>query len=146
MEQNRIEQQIDLKASPSRVWKALTDHEQFGQWFGCKFEGPFVVGTTVRGQLNHPGFEQWAIEVKEMEPERLFSFTWHPYPADPAVDYAKEAPTLVEFTLEATRSGTHLVVTVSGFERIPADRRLEAFRRNEEGWIEQLENIARYVG
>ena len=148
MEQNRIEKHIDLKASPSRVWKALTDHKEFGQWFGCKLEEPFVVGKTVRGKLTYPGFEhlQWAVDVKKMEPERLFSFTWHPYPVDVTVDYSKETPTLVEFTLEATSSGTHLVVTESGFEKIPANRRLEAFRMNDEGWIEQLENVAKYVG
>jgi uncharacterized protein YndB with AHSA1/START domain len=84
--------------------------------------------------------------VKKMEPERLFSFTWHPYAVDVTVDYAKETPTLVEFTLETTSGGTHLMVTESGFEKIPANRRLEAFRMDEEGWIEQLENIANYVG
>jgi uncharacterized protein YndB with AHSA1/START domain len=148
MEQNRIEKHIDLKAAPSRVWKALTDYKEFGQWFGCKLEGPFVVGKTIFGTLNFPGFEhmQWGVEVKKLEPERYFSFTWHPYPADATVDYTKETPTLVEFTLEAKGSGTHLVVTESGFEKIPANRRLEAFRKNDEGWIEQLENVAKYVG
>jgi uncharacterized protein YndB with AHSA1/START domain len=149
MEQNRIEKHIDLRASPSKVWKALTDHKEFGQWFGVKLEGPFVVGKTIPGKLNFPGFEhmQWAVDVKKMEPERLFSFTWHPYPADPTIDYTKETPTLVEFTLEVTSSGgTHLMVTESGFEKIPANRRLEAFRMNDEGWVEQLENVAKYVG
>jgi len=148
MEQNRIEKHIDLNAPRSRVWKALTDYQEFGQWFGCKLEGPFVAGKTVSGKLTYPGFEhlQWAVDVKKMEPERLFSFTWHPYPMDDTVDYSKETPTLVEFTLEATDSGTHLVVTESGFEKIPANRRLEAFRMNEEGWIEQLENVAKHVG
>ena len=148
MEQNRIEKHVDLKAPPSRVWKALTDHKEFGQWFGVKLEGPFVVGKTVAGKLTIPGFEhmQWAVDVKKMEPERLFAFTWHPYPADPTIDYSKETPTLVEFTLAASGSGTHLVVTESGFEKIPANRRLEAFRMNDEGWIEQLENVAKYVG
>ena len=145
MEENRIERYIDLKASPSRVWKALTDHKEFGQWFGCVFEGPFVAGQTVRGKLNHPSYEQWAINVKKMEPERLFSFTWHPYPVDLTIDYSKETPTLVEFTLEAKGSGTRLVVTESGFDKLPADRRLEAFRKNNEGWIEQLENVAKHV-
>ena len=147
MEQNRIEKHIDLKASPSRVWKALTDYQEFGQWFGVKLEGPFVVGKTVAGKLTYPGFEhlQWAVDVKKMEPERLFSFTWHPYAVDPTIDYSKETPTLVEFTLEPNGSGTQLTVTESGFDKIPADRRLEAFRKNEEGWIEQLENIAKYV-
>ena len=148
MEQNRIEKHIDLNAPRSRVRKALTDYQEFGQWFGCQFEGPFVVGKMVPGKLNFPGFEhmQWAVDVKKMEPERLFSFTWHPYPADPTIDYSKETPTLVEFTLAVSGSGTHLVVTESGFEKIPANRRLEAFRMNDEGWIEQLENVAKYVG
>ena len=147
MEQNRIEKHVDLKAPPSRVWKALTDHKEFGQWFGVKLEGPFIVGKTVSGKLNHPGLEhmQWTVDVKKMEPERLFSFTWHPYAIDVAVDYSKETPTLVEFKLEAIGSGTHLVVTESGFDKIPANRRLEAFRMDEEGWIEQMENIAKYV-
>jgi uncharacterized protein YndB with AHSA1/START domain len=148
MEQHRIEKHIDLKASPSRVWKALTDHNEFGQWFGVKLEAPFVVGKTVAGKLTYSGFEHlhWAVDVKQMEPERLFSFTWHPYAVDVTVDYTKETPTLVAFTLEARSGGTHLVVTESGFEKIPANRRLEAFRMDEEGWIEQLENIAKYVG
>jgi uncharacterized protein YndB with AHSA1/START domain len=147
MEQNRIEKHIDLKASPSRVWKALTDHNEFGQWFGVNLEGPFVVGKTVAGKLTYPGFEhmQWAVEVKKMEPERLFSFTWHPYAIDVTIDYSKETPTLVEFTLEPNGSGTHLTVTESGFDKIPADRQLEAFRKDEEGWTEQMENIAKYV-
>jgi len=148
MEQNRIEKHIDLKAPPSRVWKALTDYKEFGQWFGVKLEGPFSVGKTVAGKLTYPGYEhmQWAVDVKEMEPERIFSFTWHPYAIDAAVDYSQETPTLVAFTLEAAGSGTHLVVTESGFDKIPANRRLEAFRMDEEGWIEQMENIAKYVG
>lgn len=148
MEQKSIEKHIDLKSPPSRVWKALTDHKEFGQWFGCVFEGPFVVGKTIPGTLNFPGFEhlQWAVDVKKMEHERVFSFTWHPYPADPSVDYAKEPPTLVEFVLHPAGTGTRLVVTESGFENIPSNRRLEAFRMNTEGWVEQLENFARYVG
>ena len=146
--ENRIEKHIDLKAPTSRVWKAITDHNQFGQWFGVKLEGPFVVGKTTHGKMTYPGYEhmQWAVDVKEMQPERLFSFTWHPYAVDEAIDYSKETPTLVEFTLESTGSGTHLVVSESGFDKIPANRRLEAFRMDEEGWIEQLENIAKYVG
>ena len=148
MEQHRIEKHVDLKAPLAKVWKALTDHQEFGQWFGVKLEGPFVVGETVAGKLIYPGFEhmQWAVDVKKMEPERLFSFTWHPYAIDVTVDYSKETPTLVEFAIAATGSGTHLVVTESGFDKIPANRRLEAFRMDEEGWIEQLENIAKYVG
>ena len=145
--ENRIERSIELKAPLSKVWKAITDHNEFGQWFGCQFDGPFVVAKTIPGKLNFPDFDhmQWAVDVKKMEPERLFSFTWHPYPADPAIDYTKETPTLVEFKLQSIPGGTLLTVIESGFENIPANRRLEAFRMDTEGWIEQLENVAKYV-
>ena len=148
METHRIEKHIDLKAAPARVWKALTDHHEFGQWFGVKLEGPFAVGKTVAGKLTYPGFEhmQWAVDVKKMDADRLFSFTWHPYAIDPAVDYSKETPTLVEFNLTPSGTGTRLIVTESGFEKLPANRRLEAFRMDEEGWIEQMLNIAKHVG
>jgi uncharacterized protein YndB with AHSA1/START domain len=148
MEHTKIEKHVDLKAPPARVWKALTDHKQFGEWFGVKVESAFVVGKVAAGKLTYPGFEhmQWAVDVKKMEHERVFSFTWHPFAIDPAVDYDKETPTLVEFTIEPKGTGTHLVVTESGFDKIPANRRLEAFRMDEEGWIEQMDNIAKYVG
>lgn len=146
---NRIEKRIELKASRTRVWKALTDHKEFGQWFGVKLDGPFEAGKTTAGKITYPGFEhiRWAVDVKTMDRERLFSFTWHPYAIDPAVDYSKEEPTLVEFRLESTPAGgTVVTITESGFEKIPANRRLEAFRMNKEGWAEQLKNIANHVG
>jgi uncharacterized protein YndB with AHSA1/START domain len=148
MEQNRIEKHVDLKAPPSRVWRALTDHQEFGAWFGVKLEGPFVVGKTVAGRITFEGYEhmQWAVDVKAMDAEKRFAFTWHPYAIEPSVDYSKETPTLVEFTLEPKGTGTHLVVAESGFDKLPANRRLEAFRMDEEGWIEQMESIAKYVG
>jgi hypothetical protein len=80
-----------------------------------------------------------------MEPERLFSFTWHPYGVDSKIDYSKETPTLVEFRLEKTTSGTLLLLTESGFDKIPSDRRLEAFRMNDGGWAEQMKNIESHV-
>ena len=145
---NRIEKRIELKAPVSRVWRALTDHREFGEWFRVKLDGPFVPGQISRGQITYPGYEhvKWEAVVQKMEPERLFSFTWHPYAVDPQTDYSKETPTLVEFRLEKTTSGTLLLLTESGFDKIPADRRPEAFRMNDGGWTEQMKNIERYVG
>jgi uncharacterized protein YndB with AHSA1/START domain len=80
-----------------------------------------------------------------MEPERLFSFNWHPYAKNPNVDYSSEPPTLVEFTLEKAAGGTRLRVVESGFDKIPASRRAEAFRMNDGGWSAQMQNIADYV-
>ena len=145
---DRIEKHIELKVPVSRVWQALTDHRQFGTWFRVALDGPFVVGAVTRGRITYPGYEHLTMEVtvQAMEPERLFAFTWHPYAVDPKTDYSQEPPTLVEFRLEETAGGTLLHLTESGFDKIPAARRAEAFRMNEGGWAEQLENIEHYVG
>lgn len=144
---DRIEKQIELKAPVTRVWRALTDSREFGEWFGVKFEGPFVAGKAARGRITYPGYEHLILEavVQKIEPEKLFSYTWHPYAVDTKVDYSKEMPTLVEFRLEKTATGTLLRVTESGFDKIPAARRDEAFRKNEGGWAQQVKNIERYV-
>jgi uncharacterized protein YndB with AHSA1/START domain len=144
---NQIEKRVEIKALVSRVWRALTDHREFGEWFQVKLDGPFVPGQISRGHITHPGYEhlKWEAVVQKMEPERLFSLTWHPYPADPKIDYSKETPTLVEFRLEKIASGTLLIVTESGFDKIPSDRRVEAFRMDESGWAGQMKNIESYV-
>src|SRR5580658_5877326 len=144
---DRIEKRIELKAPVSRVWRALTDYREFGEWFRVKLEGPFVPGEIARGHVTYPGYEhvQWEVVVMRMEPETLFSFSWHPYAVDPKVDYSKETPTLVEFRLEKTAAGARLQVSESGFDRIPAHRRLEAFRMNEGGWAGQMKNIDHHV-
>jgi uncharacterized protein YndB with AHSA1/START domain len=144
---NRIEKRIEISAPVARVWQALTDHRQFGEWFRVKLEAPFVVGQTSRGRITHPGYEhvEWQAVVKEIQPQRLFSFTWHPYGIDPKVDYSKETPTLVEFRLEQTAKGTLLTLVESGFENVPAERRAEAFRMNDGGWTAQMKNIEEYV-
>jgi len=144
---DRIEKRIELKASVSRVWRALTDHREFGEWFRVKLDGPFVPGQISRGHITYPGYEhlKWEAVVQKMEPERLFSFTWHPCAVDSKIDYSKEASTLVEFRLEKTTSGTLLLLTESGFDKIPSARRLEAFQMNDGGWTEQMKNIESHV-
>jgi uncharacterized protein YndB with AHSA1/START domain len=144
---DRIEKQIEITAPVARVWQALTDSRQFGEWFLVKMDGPFVAGQPVGGQITHPGYEHLRMEivVKTIEPETLFSYTWHPYAIEPNVDYLQEVPTLVEFRLKATATGTLLTVTESGFDKLPSARRDRAFRMNDGGWTQQLNNIQAYV-
>jgi len=144
---DRIEKKTLLRAPRSRVWRALTDAEEFGAWFGMRLEGPFAAGALVRGRITIPGYDHVTLEmsVEKIVPERFFSYRWHPYAVDPAVDYSKEPTTLVEFRLEKIPEGTRLTVVESGFDRIPAHRRDEAFRMNSAGWNGQLENIRRHV-
>lgn len=145
--EHRIDKQVEIKAPLSRVWRALTDYRQFGEWFGVKLDGPFVAGQVSTGRITYPGYEhlKWEAVVQKIEPETFFSYTWHPYAVDPAVDYSKETPTLVEFRLEKAANGTILRVTESGFEKIPAHRLQEALRKNDGGWAQQMKNIETYV-
>jgi len=144
---DRIEKTILLRAPRSRVWRALTDAAEFGAWFHVNLEGPFAVGRTVRGRITFPGYEHVMMEVKveRMDPEVRFSYRWHPYAVDPKIDYTPEPMTLVEFRLDDAPEGTRLTVTESGFDRVPAARRDEAFRMNTQGWASQVDNIRRHV-
>jgi uncharacterized protein YndB with AHSA1/START domain len=145
--ENKVVKQIEIAASVGKVWDALTDHEKFGTWFRVKLEGPFAVEKVSRGYITWPGYEhlKWEAVVKEMVTEKLLSFTWHPYAIDPGMDYSKEEPTLVEFRLEPTATGTLVTVTESGFEKVPEARRAEAFRMNDGGWAQQMKNLEEYV-
>jgi uncharacterized protein YndB with AHSA1/START domain len=145
---DRIEKKILLRAPRARVWRALTDPIQFGQWFGARMPaGPFAPGKTARAPITHPGYEHVTLEItiEKMEPERLFSWRWHPNAVDPKRDYSKEPTTLVVFTLEEADGGTLLTVVESGFDKVPSAYRATAFRGNSEGWSAQMKNIERHV-
>jgi uncharacterized protein YndB with AHSA1/START domain len=144
---DRVEKKITLRAPLSRVWRAITDAREFGAWFKVTWEGPFAPGARVRGKIDQPGFEHLTadITVERMDPERLFSYRWHPYAIDPKVDYSGEPTTLVEFHLQPVAEGTLLIIVESGFDQIPLARRAEAYRMNDQGWTQQASNIERYV-
>ena len=142
---DRIERSILLKAPRSRVWRALSNAEEFGSWFGAALKGKtFAPGQRVQGQITHPGYEHLVFDavIERMEPERLLSFRW---PVDADVGYSKELTTLVVFELKEVEGGTLLSVVESGFDNIPPSRRLEVFRENSKGWNEQMRNIEKHV-
>ena len=145
---DRIEKRFEVRAKRSRVWRAISDANEFGAWFGMKLDRPFTAGATVFGRLTIPGYEHISLEmqVERIEPEGYFSYRWHPYPMNPEVDYSAEPTTLVEFRLEETAGGTAVTITESGFDRLPSTRRAEAFRMNEAGWTGQSKKLASYVG
>lgn len=145
---DRIEKRFEVNARRSRVWRAISDAREFGAWFGMTLDRPFTPGATVFGRLTIPGYEHVTLEilVEKIEPEGYFSYRWHPYPMNPDIDYRAEPTTLVEFTLEETAGGTAVHITESGFDRLPASRRAEAFRMNEAGWAGQSKKLAAHVG
>lgn len=144
---DRIEKTVRLRAPRSKVWRAISIAEQFGSWFGVKLEGSFAAGVTLRGRLANPNYDHLTLEmvVDRIEPERLFSYRWHPYAIDPKADYSQEPMTLVEFTLEDEGTETVLTIVESGFDRIPLARRNEAYRMNDGGWATQVRRIEGYV-
>jgi uncharacterized protein YndB with AHSA1/START domain len=144
---DRIEKRVELRAPRSRVWRAIATAKEFGEWFRMKLEGEFAEGRTIRGRITHPGYEHLTLDmmVERIEPERYFSYRWHPYAIDPAVDYSAEPTTLVEFILEDSEGGTAVTIVETGFDRIPLARRDEAFRMNDQGWAGQIKNLERYV-
>jgi uncharacterized protein YndB with AHSA1/START domain len=155
---DRIEKKILLSAPRSRVWMALTDATEFGEWFGVRFDGPFVEGRPLSGvivpttadaevakaQQPYAG-KPFEITVERIQPERLFSFRWHPFAMEPGVDYSKEPTTLIVFTLEEAPNGIMLTVTESGFDQIPLSRRAKAFAANEGGWTMVVTLIEKHL-
>jgi len=158
MNTDRIEKHVVLRAPRARVWRALSDSADFGHWFGMKFDGPFtpgarvnatIVGTMVdpevaKLQKQHEGLK-FEIEVAQVEPERLFSFRWHPGPPEPGANRSAEPMTLVAFTLEEVADGIRLTVTETGFDQIPLERRVKAFAGNEGGWTIMTQVIGKYL-
>jgi uncharacterized protein YndB with AHSA1/START domain len=155
---DRIEKKVLLRAPLGRVWRALADAREFGGWFGAKIPGEFAPGVHVRGEIvpttadasvaeaqkPYAG-KPFEITIDRMEPERLFSFRWHPFAVDPAVDYSSEPTTLVVFELQAVPEGTLVTIVESGFDRIPLERRAKAFSMNEGGWQMVLTLMEKHV-
>jgi uncharacterized protein YndB with AHSA1/START domain len=148
MSTDKIEKHVDLKAPMSRVWRALTDAEQFGAWFGVKFDGPFVPGKVAKGRFTIPNFTHLVgdFHIERIDqPAGVFTFRWHPFAIEPNVDYSAEPLTTVAFTLTETTAGSHLQITEAGFDALPAERRAKAFASNTEGWSIQSKHITEYL-
>ena len=165
---DRIVKEVTLRAPLTRVWRAITDAAEFGQWFGVRLEGDFVAGKAMRGMfdkkidaaliaeyqrslglppsgIRQPEGDLVFCTVEQIEPLRYFSFRWIPYGIDADVDPKSEPMTLVEFHLEEVAEGTRLTITESGFDKVPEHRRERAYRMNEGGWAAQAENLRTYV-
>jgi uncharacterized protein YndB with AHSA1/START domain len=158
MNSDQIVKKVVLNAPRERVWQALTDSTCFGKWFGVALDGPFVPGVEARGSIVPTSVDAdvakhqeayrgvpWRVMVERIEPMNLFSFRWHPYALDPGCDYSKEPTTLVTFELQDADDGILLTITESGFEQIPAARRVQALESNDIGWSHQTRLIQKYL-
>jgi uncharacterized protein YndB with AHSA1/START domain len=145
-----ITRSVVISAPRERVWRALSNAEEFGAWFGVNFKGQtFAPGRRARGHITMAGYEHHIMEilVERVDPPDLLSYRWHPYALEKDVDYSKEQPTLVTFTLaDAPGNGTLLTAVESGFDNVPQHRRNDAFRMNSTGWEEQMRSIVKHLG
>jgi uncharacterized protein YndB with AHSA1/START domain len=145
---NTIEKHADLRAPIARVWRALSDSQEFGSWFGVKLDGPFQPGKTAAGHITSKGYEHVRAEFhvdRVDERNHTLVFRWRPYAIEPNVDYSHEPYTVVTLALSEIPTGTHLAITETGFDGIPAARRAKAFEMNSSGWQQQTELIAAYL-
>jgi uncharacterized protein YndB with AHSA1/START domain len=155
---DRIVKTVLLRAPLERVWRAISEAEQFGAWFGVHFDGPFVAGAQMVGRIVPTQADaevaktqepyrgaKFEIVVDRIEPMRWFSFRWHPFAVESDFDYSKEPMTLVAFELEETAEGTTLTITESGFDRLLAARRVKAFTMNEQGWAAQAKLVEKFL-
>jgi uncharacterized protein YndB with AHSA1/START domain len=158
MSKDRIEKEVVLRAPLERVWSAISDADEFGRWFGARFDGPFVAGTSVTGVITPTTVDDDVAKAQEpyagqadtwqivaVEPKRRLAFRWHPYAVESGTDYSQEPTTLVEFTLTETNDGVLLRIVESGFDKIPAERRAAAFESNSEGWEAQTQLVRKYL-
>lgn len=146
--QDKIERQVVLKATPERVWRALTDIQEFAQWFGVTIRsGDFKPGARIECTSVHDDCagELFFFDVVRMDAPHSLVWRWHPGLKDPALDYSQESMTEVAFRLEAAESGTRLTIVESGFEKIRLERRLKVLGENSHGWDEQIKSIQKHV-
>ena len=130
-----------IKASPAKVWAAITQPELMMQWWGpdagptlsaeadVRPGGRFsVVFRLLNGEEHNPtGIYQ------EVVPEKKLVFTWE-WPGMP------ERESLVTFLLEPFDGGTELTLI---HEHLPDE---EARKSHEEGWSGLLDKLPVFLG
>ncbi len=144
---DKIEKSIELNVPKSRVWEAISDYKQFGEWFQVALDQPFETGKPSTGKMTHPGVEgeAWLADVVSVKPESYLSMRWNLYDPDSDAVSGESPTTLVEFILEETSNGTKLTIIESGFAAIADPLGIDSMRRNNEGWKIQANNILQYI-
>lgn len=159
MSSDRIEKSALLPYPRQQVWRAISQAQAFGTWFGMAFDKPeFAAGAQMMGRIVPTAVDEevarmqqpyagkeFQFDVDRIEPERLISFRWHPFAVNEKLDYSQEPMTLIEFELMDAAAGTQLTITESGFDSLPESRRAEAYAANEGGWTKQLELVEKYL-
>lgn len=101
MKVNRVRQDTFYPHPPGRVWRALTEQAELGQWL---LPNDFVAQVGHRFTLQDRAQRGWngliAGEVIEVVPNQRLAYTWLAHPRSPAMT--------ISFTLTPVSGGTHL--------------------------------------
>jgi uncharacterized protein YndB with AHSA1/START domain len=136
---DRIERTLEIAHPRETVWAALTTSEGLAGWFGNEATIDLRPGGAAR--MTWSDGPVATMRVERVEEPTVFGFTWQIYGL-PADDPRR---TYVEFTLEATGSGTRLTVVESGFAQLPDDAFKKAYDGNSEGWVSELGELVSYL-
>jgi uncharacterized protein YndB with AHSA1/START domain len=141
----RIDREIEIEASPERVWRALTDANELLDWFQMRIEGEIAVGNDVWMTYTKQAGQRGLVRIVELTKPRRVVWRWHPGMKDPNVDYSREPQTTVTFTLEPTPRGTRLSVSETGFDEVSLERRAKVYADNTQGWATVLVWLQKHV-
>ena len=134
--------EVEIAASPERVYAALTDPAELAAWWGSEevyrtydWESDLRVGgrRNCRAENRVTGVKSTLKgEYLEIDPPRVLAFSWEP-------SWEKVHPTVVRIELTAIASGTRLVLTPSGW-----DEAKQARSSHEQGWPRVLGFLVAY--
>jgi uncharacterized protein YndB with AHSA1/START domain len=143
-----VEKTIELRAPRARVWRAISNAQDFGTWFGLgeplELEGDFVPGARIMARWAGRKDLELFFMIDTVEPERALTFRWVPYEIAEGDDPARHPMTRIEMRLADTAVGTRLTITESGFAALPADKQYKR-EQNGMGWAIQLQSIAQHL-
>jgi uncharacterized protein YndB with AHSA1/START domain len=118
----------ELPHSVEKVWRALTQGPLLEQWLMKNNFEP-VVGHHFEFRADWGSVEG---QVLAIEPQKALSYTWEAF----------GLKSVVNFTLTATNTGTHLRVEQAGFRQ---DQQ-QAYQGAKYGWQKFLADLERVVG
>ena len=134
-ESYQVTRTVHVRATPDRVWAALTRDDLIAQWFGTTAILPDLrVGGT--GTFGFEGYGEFPVRIDEYDEPVAFAFTW----GSPGEPLREDNSTLVRFTLVADGDATLLTVVESGFDLLARDP-LAAMEDNRGGWTAELDEL-----
>lgn len=123
---DQIETSYLLRAARDQAWRAISDAQQFGTWFGAEIAGPFAAAARLTGRITATRADAgigraqkpylgttFELRVDRVEPMRWFSFDWHPLATGQGTKYPAEPRTLVTFRLDEAGSSGDITLTIT---------------------------------